>query len=63
MLVQRRASRRASLARLTLLVTLILSPNWSLPQPARADTLCVNIGGTGGCFGTITAALNAAADG
>src|SRR5258708_21511648 len=40
----------------------MLISNWGAPV-AQAKSLCVNQGGTGGCFGTIGAAISAAADG
>jgi len=40
------------------LVALVLAPH-----VARAASLCVNPGGTGGCFSTIQAAIDAGANG
>jgi hypothetical protein len=34
-----------------------------LPHPATAGVLCVNLGGTGGCFSTVQAAVDAASRG
>ena len=46
------------------LALLLATAAWPLPVPAaRAATLCVKQGGTGGCFGTISAAITAASDG
>jgi hypothetical protein len=52
-----------SLRSITLVLAICLSIlTWAVP-PARANSLCVNMGGTGGCFGTIAAAISAAGPG
>lgn len=45
---------------LTILAALIIP---SVKRPSSAATLCVNPGGTGGCFSSIQAAVNAAMPG
>jgi len=51
------------LHRITLALMLGLSALAGAVPPAHANSLCVNIGGTGGCFGSIAAAISAAGSG
>jgi len=52
-----------SLRTITLVLAICLSSlTWAVP-PARANSLCVNMGGTGGCYGTIADAINHAGPG
>jgi parallel beta-helix repeat protein len=45
------------------ILALILPSLFALAAPVSAATLCVNTTGTGGCYGSIQAAVNAAGDG
>src|SRR5258708_37421921 len=56
--MRRQPQRRIGLA-LALLLAVVHWPR----SAAGANTLCVNHGGTGGCYGTVAEALAAAADG
>jgi hypothetical protein len=51
-----------SLALSLSLLLLLPASGWAVPA-AQANSLCVNQGGTGGCFGTITDAVAAAGSG
>src|SRR5258708_3055264 len=52
-----------SLSRSTLVLAIMLGVSAWAVAPARASSLCVNHGGTGGCHGTIAEAINVAANG